>query len=184
MEQEYAGILRRVGSAIIDMTILFIVIFGLYYLFCLAVHLFYSPEISSELQKNTFTLHHLITNNLSTLNNMDHGQVSVTYNSLTLDILSVVFAVIAFIIPPVYYTFCWKKRNATIGATCLNLKVLHENGEKDMSVFRLFIRWLLYFLSCVLHSIIIVNFFLVIFANKKQLIHDLLCQTVVVKVQD
>ena len=184
MEQECAGLFRRVGSAIIDMAILFVVIFCMYCLFCFAIHLFHSPEMSSEVQKNTLTLRHFVANNLSTLNNMEYGQVSVTYNSLTLDILSVLFAVIVFITPPVYYITYWKKRNATIGQKWLNLKLLGEDGATDISVPRLFMRWVVYSLSSLLHSIIIVNFFLVIFPSKRQLIHDLLCRTIVVKMKD
>ena len=184
MEQEYAGLFRRVGSTIIDMLVLFAIVFCIYSLLFLAVHTMHSPEMSLEVKKNTSTLHNFVSNNLSTLNHMSYGQTDVNYYTLTLDMLSVLFAIIVFFIPPIYYVYYWKIRNATIGEKWLKLKVLGENGETNLSISQLFLRWLVYLLSSLLNTATIVNFLLVIFSSKRQLIHDSLTKTIVVKVKD
>ena len=180
MKKQYAGLFRRVGGSIIDIIILTVVIFCMYTIFGFVVEFFHSPEMSAEVHKNTATLQHFVTNNVSTLNQMGSGPVSDTAYPITLDTLSVLFGILVLIIPPIYYISYWKTRNATIGEKWLDLKVTYENGDTDMSVFRLFIRWLVYLCASILYPLIILNFLLVIFASKRQLLQDALCGTIVV----
>jgi uncharacterized RDD family membrane protein YckC len=70
----------------------------------------------------------------------------------------------------------WKISGQTPGKKALNLYVVDKNSLENISIFRAIIRYLSYFIS----MISIIGFFLPLFRNKRESLHDLISGTLVI----
>ena len=84
---------------------------------------------------------------------------------------------LGLIVEPLYYVVGVSVWSTTIGKRALGLYVLRPDGSK-VGPGRAFARWLAYFLSAIL---LFAGYLMIAFRRDKRGLHDLVCDTVVVK---
>lgn len=92
-------------------------------------------------------------------------------------VLTVLYFILSFAIPVVYYTFFVGKMGATPGKLALGLKIVRPDGDR-VTYLRAFGRYFAEILSSI---ILFIGYIMAAFDEEKRALHDRICDTRVVK---